>query len=1047
MILKNKVAGRVLAAVLTVSFAAGTVFAPGTAVSAAAAEAEQDSAALQEGTGEDAGSGGDTADEGQDTGKQEAGGDIQPAVLDGTDSDAKNTDDAAGADKADETAAEPEEGDDAGDSSAAAEDDLPESADIVSAGSADEEAAEAAETEGASRESEGDPAGKEAAGSADENSAGDGTAGQPAGGPQTEEAGSGAGAAGSETETAETGADGAEGIADEQEERRNGTQKDGTVTGTRVNGPEAIETEAAREKRAGAAAGNVTFELESLALDAPSSAIKSGRTLTLTMTMVYSGSSWSELTDEQKKITITSSRNKVAKITSSGTAAVSSTEAGSGGQTRTTITRTVTVKGVGEGTAVITAAAGGDTARYTVKVDPVPVALGSASGLYWNNTATLCWKAVKNAGKYKVIVTVRSGSAKYKKTVTVSGTECDLESRIVSVIKSHKSKFTGAACSVTATVRALSTDAAHYKNGKAVKSPTLRYLMTTYKEAVSRNGWYLIGGSWYYYVAGKRQKGWVTFLDKRYFLDESGKLLTEQWVGRRYVKSNGEMARDEWVDDYQYYVNKKGLKDTRVKFSTKNWVETGKGWRYKKSGGGYVKNTWKTINHRVYYFDKSGYMETGWITIKGNKYHLKATGDLASGLGARETGWVRVGSSSYWCDDKGVLAKDQWVDRNQYYVRSNGKRVDRLCYQNLRNVNTSNRLGYYVYSAASAPEQSIAGFDLAYQNGNRIMVVNLRFTKDNVPVCFHDDLVGYARNRNGREPAAKPSVSGLTLKQLSEYDFGIYRGALYKGTGVLTLEDMAKWLKEHKDADIYIEVKTDKMTGAQISSMAKILKKYKIKDRTSIVFDVIKGSDTRAKRVHKALPTVRIGFMTGSVNSRVYKQARKAQGSKNEVFLYCWGVKSSGSARTKLTAATVKKLRDADILYECGTFMDRTVLDSVLAYYGSGAAYAYNSGVETAGAVFKDELMQATCHGKGKWETVEKGKKYLQIDRTYAKNKWMKIGGKKYYFNGSGFMVTGWLSLGGKRYYLGTNGVMVTGKKTIDGKKYTFDKDGALEKS
>ena len=1030
MILKNKAAGRVLTALLTVSFAAGTVFAPGTAVSAAAAEAGQNSAALQEGIGEDAGSGGDTADEGTNSGKQKAGGESQPAVSDGTNSDGQDTDGAAGNNTGADSAKDPEKRDAADVRTGAAENSLPESADKVSAGSTEEGAADEAGEEEAEEGESDSTAGPddEASLRADGSSAGD-------------EAADGYGAEAAESEE-EAGAGGTEGSADGRPD-----EADEAGTGEMVTETETIETEAARAKSTGEADGGVTFHLESLALDAPSSAIKTGSTLTLKMTMVYTGSSWSELSDEQKKITVTSSESKVAKITSSGTPAVSSTEEGSEGQTRTTITQTVTIRGAGEGSAVFTAAAGGSTASFTVRVDPVPVTLGSASGLYWNNTATLCWKAVKNTKRYEVIMTVQSGSSKYRKTLTVSGTECDLESRIVSVIKSHKSRFTGAVCSVTATVRAMSADAARYRNGAAVKSPTLRYLMTTYKEAVSRNGWYLTGGSWYYYVAGKKQKGWVTFLGKRYFLDDSGRLLTDQWIGRRYVKSNGEMACDEWVDDYQYYVNKKGLKDTRVKFSTKNWVETGKGWRYKKSGGGYVKNTWKTIGHRVYYFDKKGYMETGWITIKGKKYHLKATGDPASGLGARETGWVRVGSSAYWCDDHGVLAKNQWVDRNQYYVKANGKREDRLCYQNLRNVNTTNRLGYYVYSAASAPEQSIAGFDLAYKNGNRIMVVNLRFTKDNVPVCFHDDLVGYARNRNGGEPAAKPSVSRLTLKQLREYDFGIYRGAQYRGTGVLTLEDMAKWIRKHKDADIYIEVKTDKMTGGQISSMAKILKKYKIRDRTSIVFDVGKASDTRAKRVHKALPTVRIGFMTGSVNSTVYKQVEKAKGSKNEVFLYCWGTRSSGSARTKLTAATVKKLREGDILFECGTFTDRAVLDSVLAYYGSGAAYAYNSGVETAGAVFKDELVQATCHEKGKWETVEKGKKYLQIDRTYARGKWMTIGGRKYYFNKSGFMATGWLSLGGKRYYLGKNGVMVTGKKTIDGKKYTFDKDGALKKS
>ena len=675
------------------------------------------------------------------------------------------------------------------------------------------------------------------------------------------------------------------------------------------------------------------------------------------------------------------------------------------------------------------------------------VTLDKPANLCWENVTVLYWDKVKDADKYQIVLTVRSGSFKYSKKITVKGkNSCDLENQIVSIIKAHKTKFRGAAYTVTAKVSALSSNTKNFKNSKVVSSPTIRYLRTTYDEAVSRNGWYEKEGDWFFYEKGKKQAGWITFQNKRYYLDEEGKLLTDRWVGRRYLKSNGEMARDEWVDDYKFYVNKKGLKVSSVKYSTKNWIETKKGWRYKESGGGYVKNTWKTINHRVYYFDKKGYMKTGWFKVGNKKYHLKATGEIKTGLGARETGWVKAGKNYYWCDDKGVLAANQWVDRSQYYVGSKGKRVNTLTYQNLRNVSTSNRLGYFVYQKDSPPEQSIDGYDLAYRNGNRIFVADLRFTKDNIPVCFHDDLVTYARDKNGRIPSAAPSVSGCTMQELSRFDYGVYRGADYRGTQPLTLKEMAKWIKSHKDADLYVEVKADKMSAAQISGVVKILKKYGIIDRTSMVFNVTSASDTRAHRVHKAAPTMRIGLTSGAVNNTVLKQAAKAKGSKNDVFLYCWGVNYPKWSKTKLSAAAVQKLRGQDISYECGTFRGKNPIDAIMRYYAVATPYIYNSGVETEGAVFKNELMEATCHEKAKWVKSSRKFKYQLVDRTYAKSTWITSGKKKYYVNSAGCMVTGWLRKGGKRYYMGADGVMVTGNRTIDGKNYKFGKGGALVK-
>ena len=700
-----------------------------------------------------------------------------------------------------------------------------------------------------------------------------------------------------------------------------------------------------------------------------------------------------------------------------------------------TITQKAVISGRQEGESVILVSAGDSTQACAVKVSPLAVTLGKCTNLRWDSTTILRWNAVNNTKKYNVTVSLAANGNVYTKSVNVGGKiYVDLEDQINALIKANKASLTGAAYTVTASVQAITMDPVHFKNGPIVKAPTLRYLQTTYLESASRNGWFLRGGGWYYYSAGVKQTGWMIFQNKRYYLDNNGRMLANCWVGNRYLKESGEMARNEWVDGYRYFVDADGLKAEKVSFGTKNWVKDKKGWRYKKADGTFFKNTWKAIGHRTYYFDKDGYVKTGWLTQNGKKYLLNGSGNIVTGYGAMRTGWVKVGGYYYWFDDTGAMVTKNWVDKKQYYVNAAGHRVGWITYANLRNVGTSNRLGYYIGRKGSAPEQSIAAYDEAYKAGNRIMVIDLLFTKDNVPVCLHDNEVKYARMKDGSEPSKRPVVSALTLKQLGQYDFGIKWGQKYKGTPVLTLEQMAKWIKSHPDTEVYIEVKGTTMNAAQIKAATTILDKYKITDRSSMIFSVSKTTDTRAQRVHKASPKLRIGITTASVGTVALQQLSQAKGADNEVFLWCWKT-------TAMNASIVNKLRSMDVQFECGT-MD--TLSDVLDYYNKGSAYIYNTGIETDGAVFHKQLSTATCHDKAKWVSTAKGWKYKQIDTSYARNKWLTIAGSRYHFNKDGIMQTGWLNLSGKMYYLDAKGAMVTGTVTIAKHVYEFDANGVM---
>lgn len=79
---------------------------------------------------------------------------------------------------------------------------------------------------------------------------------------------------------------------------------------------------------------------------------------------------------------------------------------------------------------------------------------------------------------------------------------------------------------------------------------------------------------------------------------------------------------------------------------------------------------------------------------------------------------------------------------------------------------------------------------------------------------------------------------------------------------------------------------------------------------------------------------------------------------------------------------------------------------------------------------------------KNEWITLDKKTYYFDESGVMVIG-WKKIKGKWYYFNADGSMKTGWVSDGNKYYYLSPkDGSMQTGKKNIEGKSYNLGSDG-----
>ena len=192
------------------------------------------------------------------------------------------------------------------------------------------------------------------------------------------------------------------------------------------------------------------------------------------------------------------------------------------------------------------------------------------------------------------------------------------------------------------------------------------------------NKW--LNDSYYFKAGGAMVTGWRLIGKDYYFFAESGKKVTNRWVGNYYLKNDGVMATSEWVDAGKYYVNASGVYQ-------KGWLKLNGGWYYLGTNGALQKgwiqvgNTWyygdpytgrlyeNKWKDNTYYFKSGGAMATGWTKVDGNWYYLKDSGAMA-------TGWTKVDGSWYYLKDSGVMATG-WtkVDGSWYYLKDNGVMV------------------------------------------------------------------------------------------------------------------------------------------------------------------------------------------------------------------------------------------------------------------------------------------------------------------------------------------------------------------------------------
>lgn len=146
------------------------------------------------------------------------------------------------------------------------------------------------------------------------------------------------------------------------------------------------------------------------------------------------------------------------------------------------------------------------------------------------------------------------------------------------------------------------------------------------------------------------------------------------------------------------------------------------------------------------------------------------------------------------------------------------------------------RLGWDVYNPLNPPEQTAQSYALAYKNGCRIMLCDVRITSDGKYVLWHDETLNNSvRHTDGSalsDTEKAMTIAGSTLSELNAFDYGIYRGVEYAGMKIPMLDDFLKWCALANCIPM-LEIKVQ-LAETDCVAIAKMCKQYGLGDRVII---------------------------------------------------------------------------------------------------------------------------------------------------------------------------------------------------------------------
>ncbi|HLR62477.1 MAG TPA: glycerophosphodiester phosphodiesterase [Lentibacillus sp.] len=126
-----------------------------------------------------------------------------------------------------------------------------------------------------------------------------------------------------------------------------------------------------------------------------------------------------------------------------------------------------------------------------------------------------------------------------------------------------------------------------------------------------------------------------------------------------------------------------------------------------------------------------------------------------------------------------------------------------------------------------APENTMAAFSLAYQQGADGIETDVHLTKDHTPVLMHDERINRTTNGTGY-------IKNYMFDQLQQLDAGSWFSSEFTGLRVVSLDEFLEWIHD-KPLYLNIELKNNKIDYNNLESIVyDRVSHYRLLHRTTL---------------------------------------------------------------------------------------------------------------------------------------------------------------------------------------------------------------------
>jgi glycerophosphoryl diester phosphodiesterase len=211
-----------------------------------------------------------------------------------------------------------------------------------------------------------------------------------------------------------------------------------------------------------------------------------------------------------------------------------------------------------------------------------------------------------------------------------------------------------------------------------------------------------------------------------------------------------------------------------------------------------------------------------------------------------------------------------------------------------------------------APENTIAGFDLAVDMKADYIEIDVQRSKDGELVIIHDTTVDRTTDGTGK-------VGDLTLQQLQDLDAGSWKGESFAGESIPTFEEILD--RYHGKVGILIELKAPELYPGIEEQVAEALKERNLDQPQNEKIIIQSFNFESMKKTDKLLPKVPVGVLTSN-RTHTTAEALKEFSTYAEWFNPSYGIVTEEvvdqvhAQGMQIGSWTVRSQEAADFLYE-----------------------------------------------------------------------------------------------------------------------------------